>query len=459
MTPPRTIVHFDLDAFFVSVECLLNPSLKGLPLLVGGHSERGVVAACSYEARKYGIHSAMPMRTAMRLCPQATVVGSTRGAYSKYSRWVTEIIADKAPLLEKASIDEFYLDLTGMNRFFDPYQWTIDLRERIMNETKLPISFALASNKMISKIATQEAKPNGYIQVPHGREKEFLAPLKASKIPGVGEQTSLALRELGIETIRDLSEYAPQELERHFGKYGVELWNKAQGIHEGEVIPYHEAKSISTENTFEENKTDIPFLMAELVRMTERVGYELRQENKTTGCIAVKIRYPDFETTSRQVTIPYTFYDDELIAKAKELFHKLYRKGQAIRLLGVRLSELTAEAVQTNLFENHEKKTELYRAIDEVKDRFGKDSIVKAGGSAPSGSTRRSATDRGSGGGSRLSSDGGNGRREEEKGPDKSLRAASRAVDQPDRRSARGSDENRRGGAGDFNQNFTHPDD
>ncbi|HXD77639.1 MAG TPA: DNA polymerase IV [Puia sp.] len=375
----RLIAHFDLDAFFVNVEILNDPSLKGLPLLVGGR-ERGVVAACSYEARKFGIHSAMPMKTALRLCPQATVVGSTRGEYSRYSRWVTEIIAAKAPLFEKASIDEFYLDLTGMDRFFNPYQWTIDLREEIISATGLPISFALASNKMVSKIATQEAKPNGYLQVPPGMEREFLAPLKVNKIPGVGEHTYQAMQELGIVTIRDLSEQPIELLERRFGKYGTELWSKARGIHEAEVIPYHEAKSISTENTFEENKTDMVFLMAELVRMTERVAYELRQDNKTAGCVAVKIRYPDFETTSRQMTIPYTFYDDELIAKAKELFHQLYRKGQPIRLMGVRLSELTSEAIQTNLFEDTGKKTQLYKAIDEVKDRFGKDAVVKAGG-------------------------------------------------------------------------------
>jgi DNA polymerase-4 len=378
--PQRYIAHFDLDAFFVSVECINDPSLKGLPLLVGGHSERGVVAACSYEARKFGIHSAMPMKTALRLCPQATVVGNARGQYSKYSRWVTEIIAAKAPLFEKASIDEFYLDLTGMDRYFDPYQWTIDLREEITRATELPISFALASNKMISKIATQEAKPNGYIQVPNGMEQEFLAPLAVNKIPGVGEHTYQAMKEMGIVTIRDLSEQPVDVLERRFGKYGTELWSKARGIHNGEVVPYHEAKSISTENTFEENKTDMGFLMAELVRMTERVGYELRQDNKTAGCVAVKIRYPDFETTSRQMTIPYTFYDDELIAKAKELFHQLYRKGQPIRLLGVRLSELTGEAIQTNLFVDTQKKNELYRAIDEVKERFGKDALLKAGG-------------------------------------------------------------------------------
>ncbi|HVS97944.1 MAG TPA: DNA polymerase IV [Puia sp.] len=378
--PQRYIAHFDLDAFFVSVECLNDPSLKGKPLLVGGHSDRGVVAACSYEARKYGIHSAMPMRTALRLCPHATVVGNARGEYSKYSRWVTEIIAAKAPLFEKASIDEFYLDLTGMDRFYDPYEWTIALREEIISATKLPISFALASNKMVSKIATQEAKPNGYIYVPPGMEQEFLAPLKVNKIPGVGEQTWQVMQELGILTIRDLSEQPVELLERRFGKYGTDLWHKARGQHDSEVVPYHEAKSISTENTFEENKTDMDFLMAELVRMTERVAYELRQDNKTAGCVAVKIRYPDFETTSRQTTIPYTFYDDELIVQVKELFHKLYRRGQPIRLLGVRLSELTSEAIQTNLFENTQRKTELYKAIDDVKGRFGKDAVVKAGG-------------------------------------------------------------------------------
>ena len=376
----RIIAHFDLDAFFVSVECLLDPSLKGKPLLVGGHSERGVVAACSYEARKYGIHSAMPTKTAMRLCPHAIVVGGSRGEYSKFSRWVTEIISAKAPLFEKASIDEFYLDLTGMDKYFQPYQWTIDLRQQIIDETKLPISFALASNKMIAKIATNEEKPNGYMHIPFGKEQEFLAPLKVNKIPGVGEHTYQAMMDLGIETIKDLSEQSLQFLENRFGKYGTELWNKARGISHSQVIPYHEAKSISTENTFEHNISDVNTLLAELVRMTEKIAFELRQDNKMAGCIAVKIRYPDFETTSKQITIPYTFYDDELIPKAKEMFHKLYRKGVPVRLLGVRLSELTDEAVQTNLFSDVEKKTELYKAIDDVKNKFGNASITKATG-------------------------------------------------------------------------------
>ncbi|MFI5156060.1 MAG: DNA polymerase IV [Chitinophagales bacterium] len=380
MNPPRTIAHFDLDAFFVSVECLNDPTLKGIPLLVGGHSERGVVAACSYEAREYGIHSAMPMKTALRLCPQAKVIGGSRGEYSKFSRQVTEIIASKAPLFEKASIDEFYLDLSGMDKYFDPFQWTIDLREKITVETNLPISFGLAPNKMVAKIATDEAKPNGYLQIPAGMEKQFLAPLKLSKIPGVGEQTYKTLLGMGLKTIRDLSLCPVEILEKKLGKYGRDLWSKSQGIHEGEVIPYQEAKSISTENTFEENTADPEFLDTELVRMTEKIAYELRQENKTAGCIAVKIRYPSFETVSKQTSIPYTFYDDELIPKAKDLFRQLHRAGEPLRLLGVRLSELTDEAVQTNLFENLEKKSGLYRAIDEVKNKYGRDAITKATG-------------------------------------------------------------------------------
>jgi DNA polymerase IV len=374
------IAHFDLDAFFVSVECLNDPSLKGKPLLVGGHRERGVVAACSYEARKYGIHSAMPMKTATRLCPHAIVVGGNREAYTRYSRWVTEIIAGNAPLFEKASIDEFYLDLGGMDKYFDPYSWTIDLREKIIKETNLPISFALASNKMVAKIATDEAKPNGYLQIPAGRGKEFLAPLTVNKIPGVGKHAYRALQEIGIETIRDLQEQSAEWLEARIGQLGAQLWEKANGIHRGEVVPYHEAKSISTENTFNENKSDLPFLLNEVARMTERIAYELRRENKTAGCIAIKIRYPNFETTSRQTSIPYTFYDHELIPQAKELFHRLYRKGQPVRLLGVRLSELTDQAIQTNLFENTAKKTGLYKAIDDLKNRFGSYSVKKAGG-------------------------------------------------------------------------------
>lgn len=376
--PQRYIAHFDLDSFFVSVEVLNDPSLKGKAVIVGGSRERGVVTSCSYEARKFGVHSAMPMNRAMKLCPHAIVVRGTRGEYSRYSRWVTDIIAAKAPLFEKASIDEFYLDLTGMDKFFDPYQWTIDLRAEIIGKTQLPISFGLATNKMIAKIATDEAKPNGYLFVQPGMEKQFLAPLPVNKFPGVGEQTFLTLKAMGIHTIRDLANTPVAVLEKKLGKYGADLWQKSQGLHFGEVHAYHEAKSISTENTFEENITDEERLLSELVRMTEKLAFELRQDEKLAGCIAVKIRYPDFETTSRQTTIDYTLRDDELIPVAIDLFHKLYRKGQPVRLLGVRLSELTNHAVQASLFDDAEKKNKLYKAIDDVKNTFGKSSLKKA---------------------------------------------------------------------------------
>lgn len=375
--PQRIIAHFDLDSFFVSVEVLNDPSLKDKPVIVGG-KERGVVAACSYAARKFGVHSGMPSSRALQLCPQAIFLKGTRGEYSKYSRWVTQIIASKAPLFEKASVDEFYIDLSGMEKFFNPLQWTIDLRQQIIDETRLPISFGLASNKMMAKIATNEAKPNGYLQVPFGKEKEFLAPLPVNKIPGVGEHTHEALKAMGIFLIKDISEMKAEDLEERLGKWGTDLWYKSQGIHNGEVSQYHEAKSVSSENTFEENKTDMKFLMSELVRMVERISFELRQDEKVAGCVAVKIRYPDFETTSRQTTIPYTCADDEIIPVAKELFNKLYRKGAPVRLLGVRLSELTNEAIQTNLFDDVERKTDLYKAIDNVKNRFGKASVKRA---------------------------------------------------------------------------------
>ncbi len=376
--PQRYIAHFDLDSFFVSVEVLNDPTLQGKAVIVGGSRDRGVVTTCSYEARKFGVHSAMPMKTAMKLCPHAIIVRGTRGEYSRFSRWVTDIIAAKAPLFEKASIDEFYIDLTGMDRFFDPLQWTIDLRAEIIEKTGLPISFGLATNKMVAKIATDEAKPNGYLFVQPGMEKAFLAPLSVKKFSGVGEQTFLALKEMGLHTIQDISETPVADLEKRLGKYGADLWKKSQGMHTGEVHPYHEAKSISCENTFEENTADTGFLLSELVRMTERVAYELRQDEKLTGCIAVKIRYPDFETTSRQTTIDFTLRDDELIPVAISLFEKLYRKGKQVRLLGVRLSELTNHAVQGSLFADAAKKNELYKAIDEVKNKFGKGLLQKA---------------------------------------------------------------------------------
>ena len=374
------IAHFDLDSFFASVEFIKDPTLREKAVIVGGQNQRGVVTTCSYEARKFGVHSAMPMKTAIRLCPHAIVVSPNFSDYSKYSQWVTQIIASKAPLFEKASIDEFYIDLHGMNTYFDPLKWTIELRELIMNETQLPISFGIGKNKMVAKMATNEAKPNGFLQVPTGKEKQFLAPLAVDKIPGVGQQAKAILNHHGIKLIKDLHDNTPEKLEKILGKPGVDLWNKAIGNHASRISPYREQKSISKENTFQENVTDIDFLMSQIVRMSEKISFELRKEEKVAGCVTLKLRYPDFETTSRQASIPYTSADDEIIPVAKELFHKLYRKGKPVRLIGVRLSDLTNNAVQTNIFQNTAKKSVLYKAIDDVKNRFGGASVFRASG-------------------------------------------------------------------------------
>ena len=373
----RHIAHFDLDSFFVSVEIRNNPSLKGKPVLVGGY-ERGVVAACSYEARKFGIHSAMPMKKAMQLCPQAIITNASRDQYSKYSRWVTDIIASKVPLFEKASIDEFYIDLTGMNKFFGVSKYAKELRELIMSETGLPISCGLSSARFISKMATNEAKPNGFLEIPHGKEIEFLWPLGIEKINGVGKQTEQQLKTFGIYTIEDIAKTPVEVMERIGGKWGESLWHKAHGRGSADITTDWEQKSMSHENTFDTDYTDLSFLHKELVRLTEKTAYSLREDEKMTGCVTVKIRYSDFETTSCQETIDYTALDDTLIAKVKDLFTKNWLKGRPVRLLGVRFSHLIPITMQMSLFDKNVEKLNLYKAVDDIKERFGNKLVTKA---------------------------------------------------------------------------------
>ncbi|MCB0777680.1 MAG: DNA polymerase IV, partial [Chitinophagaceae bacterium] len=339
---------------------------------------RGVVAACSYEARKYGIHSAMPMKKAMQLCPHAIVTNSSRDQYSKYSRWVTEIIASKVPRFEKASIDEFYIDLTGMDKFFGTSKYARDLRQHIIDETGLPISGGLSSARFISKMATNEAKPNGFLEIAHGKETEFLWPLAIEKINGVGRQTEQHLKSFGIYTIEDIAKTPLEHLEKIAGKWGESLWHKAHGRGSTEIITDWEQKSMSHENTFDKDHTDIEFLHKELVRLTEKTAFGLREDQKMTGCVTVKIRYSDFETTSRQETVDYTALDDVLIAKAKDLFNKTWQKGRPVRLLGVRFSHMIPISMQMNLFENSIEKLNLYKAVDDIKERFGSKSVTKA---------------------------------------------------------------------------------
>jgi len=376
----RHIAHFDLDAFFVSVECLKDSRLKGKPLLVGGSGDRGVVAACSYEARRFGIHSAMPMKLARRLCPEAIIIRGDMESYAKHSRVVTEIIQENVPSFEKASIDEFYIDLTGMDKFYGCSQFTHQLRDTILKDSGLPVSYGLASNKLISKVATGEVKPNGQIEIPFGQEKNFLAPLKVGKLPGVGHETAAKLIRRGVETVRTLAAIPIEMMETLLGKNGIDLWRKANGLDESPIIPYREQKSISTERTFQTDTIDLKFLHAELVRMTESIGYELRSQNKLTGCVTVKLRYSNFDTVVRQKVVDYTNADLVLLNTAQEIFGKLYDRRMLIRLLGIRFTKLIPGNYQIKLYEDTQENIRLYQSIDSIKRRYGEAALIRAVG-------------------------------------------------------------------------------
>lgn len=377
----RNIVHIDLDSFFVSVERLLHPQLLGKPVLVGGTSDRGVVASCSYEARAFGVHSAMPMRMARQLCPEAILVKGDHEQYSKYSNIITEIINGDVPLYEKTSIDEFYIDYTGMDRFFGCYKMASELRQKIMRETNLPISFAMSSNKTVSKVGTGEAKPNGQKEIAYGTEKKFLAPLSIRKIPMVGDKTYQLLRGMGIQKIATLQEMPCELVQQVLGDNGSSIWRKANGIDNSPIVPYSERKSISTERTFDKDTIDVKALKSLLIGMAEKLGFQLRDEGKLTSCVTVKIRYSDFNTYTMQSRIPYTSLDHVLLEKINALFDKLYQKRMLIRLIGIRLSHLVYGGYQYNLFEDTEEKIKLYQAMDGIKKRFGKEFLGSANAS------------------------------------------------------------------------------
>jgi DNA polymerase-4 len=373
----RAILHLDLDAFFASVECLRNSALQGKALIVGGYSGRGVVASCSYEARAFGVHAAMPIRMALRLCPEAVVVRGDMELYSKYSGLVTDILREEVPILEKASIDEFYADLSGMDRYFGCWRWARELRDRILQESGLPISMALSVNKLVSKIGAGESKPNGARLIEAGTEKDFMAPLAVRKIPSVGEVTGRKLNLMGIRLVGQLRQIPPQLLEREFGRYGLQLWKKAHAEDDSPVTPMHEQKSISTERTFESDTADMGWLHDRLTAMVMELGYELRQRGQLTACITVKLRYADFNTFTRQRHIPYSASDTQLMRVTHELFEQLYERRQRIRLLGVRFSDLVQGRPQLNLFEDTPEDTRLMDALDRIRSRFGTDAVKR----------------------------------------------------------------------------------
>jgi DNA polymerase-4 len=376
----RTVLHLDLDTFFVSVERLKNNRLNGKPVIIGGMSDRGVVSSCSYEARRYGVNSAMPMKMARLMCPDAIIIRGDMELYSNYSHIVTEIIAGQSPLYEKSSIDEHYIDLTGMDRFYGCRKWSHELRHRIIKETGLPISAGLSVNKTVSKIATGEAKPNGEIEVKKEIVLPFLDPLSISKIPMIGQKTYHTLRSMGIATIYTLRNIPADMLEKLMGRNGIEIWKKANGIDSTPVFSYSEQKSISTEHTFDKDTTDMARLNQLLTSMVEKIAYELRKQEKLTSCVTVKIRYSNFDTHTLQKRIPYTSFDHVLAKVAKELFSSLYQRRMLIRLIGVRFSHMVRGVQQLDIFDDTPEKVNLYLAMDKLRNRFGRDAVRRASG-------------------------------------------------------------------------------
>lgn len=373
----KAIMHMDLDCFFVSVSRLLHSALRNKPVIVGG-GERGVVAACSYETRQFGVHSAMPIKTAKRLCPEAIIIRGDYDEYSKHSDMVTQIIRQSVPLFERSSIDEFYMDLSGMDKFFGCYKHAMELRQRIIKETGLPISLGMSANKTVSKVATDEAKPNNYRKVDWGDEKNFLAPLSIKKIPMVGDKTYALLRSMGVEKVHTVQQMPVELMQNVLGENGISIWKKANGIDNTPVEPYSEQKSMSQEETFEQDTIDTVKLKNILIAMTEKLCFRLRRENKVTACVSVKIRYSNFDTHNMQSRIPYTNCDHTIMARIKELFEKLYNRRMLIRLIGIKFTHLVGGNHQINLFEDSEEIINLYQAMDKMRIIFGEHAVHRA---------------------------------------------------------------------------------
>lgn len=376
----RTIAHFDLDSFFVSVERIKNPSLIGKPVIVGGMSERGVVAACSYEARAFGVSSAMPGKMAKRLCPDAIWIRGDFESYVKYSDMVTNLMESNLPLLEKASIDEFYADLTGMDKYFGSYKYATELRQRVKKDTGLTISLGMSSGKTISKVATNECKPNNQKLIPLGEERSFLSPLAISKMPMIGKVTGQQLRNMGITSIGMLAEMPKKMVQAVLGQNGVSLWDRANGIDNSPVVPYHDQKSMSKEMTFDKDTTDVSLLRSILVKMTEELCYDLRRKNRCVGQLSVKIRYSNFDTHLRQLSVSYTANDDQLQETALEIFEKLYDRRLLIRLIGVKFGKLVPGYSQITLFDKSAHMADLYQAMDRIRHKHGIKAVGKVFG-------------------------------------------------------------------------------
>jgi DNA polymerase-4 len=386
----RTIFHVDMDAFFVSVEELFDPALKGKPVVVGGQrSERGVVSAASYEARKFGVHSAMPLRTAAKVCPQAIFVDGHPGRYREASEKVHAVLTSFSPLVEMASIDEAYLDMTGTERLHGPpLRAAHELHRRVKAETQLNCSIGIGTSRLVAKVASAKAKPHGILWVVPGHEARLLAPLDVRDIPGVGKVTEQRLHELGIDRVGDLARFEESFLREHFGKWGLALAGKARGEDAGgwfdsEVGADSDPKSISHEHTYNEDTADPERLESTLMRLSEMVGRRLREHGLYARTIQLKLRYKNFTTITRAHTLPaVTQLDTEIFEQVRALFYRNWRKGSAVRLLGVHASSFEPQAEQGDLIEGARRQRwqQALSAADRLRDKFGDSSVTLATG-------------------------------------------------------------------------------
>lgn len=368
-----------MDAFFVSVERILDPSLEGKPVIVGGDPHgRGVVAACSYEARKFGLHSAMPIRNAFRLCPNGVYLNGHYKEYVRYSNLVKYLLEEKFPLVQQASVDEFYFDFTGCEKIYShPETFAKKLQTEILHKFSLPCSMGISSNKGVSKIATDFKKPCGITFVQPGKEKEFLAPLAIERIPGVGKKTFPILRARGFRTIGDIANASPDYLAIALGKFGTDLWNRANGFGSDILSVEHERKSISKETTFNQDIVSKSEIETHLFNLIAKVSQLLRNENFQTSTVSIKLRYSDFSTVTRAKTLHEPTDDDKMIFEtAAKLFRNAYTRRVGIRLIGVHLSSLEHSSMQEVLFDDEDiVRKRMLNAVTKIRDKFGTKAI------------------------------------------------------------------------------------
>ena len=375
----KTIFHLDMDAFFVSVERILDPSLEDKPVIVGGDPHgRGVVAACSYEARKYGLYSGMPIRNAFRLCPHGVYIHGHHKEYGRFSDAVKHLLEEKFPIVQQASVDEFYFDFTGCESIYGPPAiFAKELQDEIKRKLSLPCSMGISSNKSVSKIATDFKKPMGITYVPPGKEKEFLAPLRIEKIPGVGKKLMPVLQARGFKTIGDLANASPDYLAVLLGKYGTDLWNHANGMGSDLLSVEHERKSISSETTFGEDIVGRAEIEKYIFHLTSKVAQQLRNENWQASTVSIKLRYSDFSTLTRAKTLPHPTDDDKSIYDTcVQLFRNAYTRRVGVRLIGIHMSKLNHSCEQEFLFEDEEIiRKRMLGAVTKIRDKFGSNAI------------------------------------------------------------------------------------